>query len=434
MKRSLLGFCILVTAIECWAEALTLSVVPDHTNHLYRIGEEVHFQVSATVGGMLVSTGQVKAALSNFGEKSLGKQTFDLSKGNPFVICSRLDEPGFVRLDLSANGAKPLVWSVAYEPTKIMKGSPLPEDFDAFWGAARAKLSREIPIDAKMTKVNERSTADFDFYRISFATYKRRVHGYMSIPTNKKKLPFPVEVTVSAAGFGDWTNDMQGSADRISVFFSVYPWAPHWDWEALGLKTAYDFMNDACESRYGCRRYCTAGLATSREDYFFYPVLLGIDRAIDWIAARNDVDSHRFWYSGTSQGGGFGLYLAGLNRRFTRVALFVPAITDTMGYLKGRRSGWPQMVETFAANPDLKSRAESNAPYFDGANFASRIQCPVRIAVGFSDTTCPPCCVYATFNSMPIADKKIHHGFGMTHDCSRELYETIGNWLRSSAD
>ena len=178
--------------------------------------------------------------------------------------------------------------------------------------------------------------------------------------------------------------------------------------------------------------YCHAGITESREDYFYYPVILGIDRAVDWVAARPDVDRSRFRYQGTSQGGGFGFYLCGLNRAFTRAAFYVPAITDTMGYLKGRKSGWPMVVENNSSTPERRAVAERWAPYFDGANFASRITCPVRVAVGFSDTTCPPCAVYAAYNEIKVKDKAIGNGIGMTHSCRGHFYSKFGNWVRSA--
>ena len=73
---------------------------------------------------------------------------------------------------------------------------------------------------------------------------------------------------------------------------------------------------------------------------------------------------------------------------------------------------------------------KSRRRYFDGANFASRITCPVRVAVGFSDTTCPPCAVYAAYNEIKSADKGIVHGIGMTHSCSASFYKELGNWVK----
>ena len=428
-KFLLLSLCWAIGAVApAVAGKVEFAIANDHTNLIYGVGEEATFTVTAKRDGKPLSAGLVDVTLDNFGPDLQLSNRVDLAAGNPFTVKGRLSEPGFLRLSLKADGAADRHWSVGYDPERIEKGSPSPDDFDAFWAAARAKLAAEVPLDPQVKRVPERSTANFDFYRISFATFGRRVYGYMSVPkAASEKTPFPVEFQVSAAGFGNWTNNMDGKKNRIRVFFSVYPWAPHWDWKALGLKSAYDYMNEACGAKYGCGRYCAAGLSVSREEYFFYPVLLGIDRAVDWLAARPDVDRTRFWYQGTSQGGGFGFFLTALNHTFTRAAFFVPAITDTMGYLKGRQSGWPRPVESHpAAN---RAAAAANAPYFDAANFASRIVCPVRVAVGFSDTTCAPCAVYAAYNAIRSEDKGIVHGFGMTHDCFGRFYDELGKWL-----
>ena len=418
-------------ALASFAGPVRLSVVNDHTNLLYRVGEEVSFTVTAKSGDALATNGFVDVTLDNCGPATQLSNRVDLAKGNPFVVKGRLDEPGFLRLTVRQKPGEPwpFVWSVGVEPTRIAKGSPSPDDFDAFWAAARAKLAKEVPLDAQVTRVAERSTADFDFFRVSFATFGRRVYGCLSVPTDKAKAPYPVEIQVSAAGFGSWTNTMEGEPGIIKAFFAVYPWAPDRNWQLLGLRAAYDYMNEAYAARWGEKvEYSAAGIAKSREDYFFYPVLLGIDRAVDWIAARPDADKTRFWYQGTSQGGGFGFYLTGLNRHFTRATFFVPAITDTMGYLKGRPSGWPRIVER--QREENKEATVRFAPYFDGANFASRITCPVRVAVGFADTTCPPCAVYAAYNEIKAEDKGIVHGFGMSHSCFDWIYAELDSWRR----
>ena len=436
-------------ATGAFAAGLEFEVVNDHTNLLYGVGEEATFTVTVRERGQqaydskvgagklgqqacdnkerLATKGMVDVVVDNFGPAVQASNRVDLAKGNPFTVKGKLAEPGFLRLKVSAKGDW-RVWSVGYEPEKIRKGSPSPDDFDAFWSAARAKLAKEVPLDAKMTRVAERSTKDFDYYRVSFATFGRRIYGYLSVPTDRSRAPYPVEIEVSAAGFGAWTNNMGGEKDRIVAFFAVYPWAPCWNWDELGLKAAFNWMNEAYIRKYGCTSYCTAGISASREEYFFYPVLLGIDRAVDWIAARPDVDRKRFRYQGTSQGGGFGFYLTGLNRNFTRAAFIVPAITDTMGYLKGRQSGWPRIVESQAETN--RPATVANAPYFDGANFASRITCPVRVAVGLADLTCAPCAVYAAFNEIRARDKGIVRGPGMTHDCFSDIRNDIFKWLR----
>lgn len=412
----------------------TYKVDLDRADGVYRCGEAATFTVRLLSTNGLSAVDNPCAKLDNFGAIAMTNLAFDVTAtGVEFTVSGTLREPGFLRLSLpptKGGGSDPFVFSAGFEPEKIAKGSPSPADFDEFWAAARARLAREVPLDAQMTRVPERSTDKFDFYRISFATFGRRVHGYMSIPTDKSKAPFPVDFGVCAAGFGKWTNDMAGDADSIRVQFGVYPFEPDWKWMEKGITAKYKAMDADLKSRYGAPRYCQAGIAESREDYFFYPVVLGIDRAVDWVAARPDVDCSRFRYQGTSQGGGFGFYLCGLNRKFTCAAFYVPALTDTMGYLAGRQSGWPQIVENNSGTPERRAAAEKWAPYFDGANFASRIKCPVRVAVGFSDTTCPPCAVYAAYNEIKVADKAIGNGIGMTHSCSGRFYREFGEWTK----
>ena len=419
------------------AAAATYRVDIDRPSGLYRCGETATFTATLLSTNDLAAAKSPCAKLDDFGNSVIANMPFDVAAtGVAFTVSGTLKEPGFLRLSLppTKNGRQdPFVFSVGFEPERIRKGSPSPADFDAFWADAKARLAREVPLDPQVVRVPERSTADFDFYRISFATFGRRVHGYMSVPTDKSKAPFPVDFGVNAAGFGGWTNDMNGEKGSVRVQFSVYPFPPDWKWKESGLEAAYKAMDAECQAKYGSPRYCVAGITESREAYFFYPVILGIDRAVDWVAARPDVDRSRFRYEGTSQGGGFGFYLCGLNRAFTRAAFYVPAITDTMGYLRGRDSGWPKVVENNSSTPERRVAAEKWAPYFDGANFASRITCPVRVAVGFSDTTCPPCAVYAAYNEIKVADKAIGNGIGMTHSCSGRFYSEFGRWAKEGA-
>lgn len=437
MNRTGIGFCAALASASllCFAaSAATYTVELDRPEGVYRCGETATFTVRLVSTNNLASGRAQRAVLDNFGKTVLTNMPFDVSAtGVAFKVSGTLANPGFLRLSLPHTKSSlhdPFVFSAAFEPKKIKKGSPTPSDFDAFWADARARLAREVPLDPQMVRVPERCTADFEYYRISFATFGRRVYGYMSVPTDKSKAPFPVDFGVNAAGFGAWTNDMTGENDSIRVQFSVYPFPPDWKWKETGLEAQYKALDADAKAKYGTDSYCIAGIAESREAYFFYPVILGIDRAVDWVAARPDIDLARFRYEGTSQGGGFGFYLCGLNHSFTKAAFYVPAITDTMGYMSGRESGWPKIVERNSSTPERRAAAERWAPYFDGANFASRIACPVRVAVGFSDMTCPPCAVYAAYNEIKVSDKAISNGIGMTHSCSGRFYSELGRWVK----
>ena len=420
----------IVLSLSLSAENFKYKISADEPSCMRKLGEKTTFTITVlNPNGQIATKGNVKAIIDNFGTQRQSEKNYDVSKSNPFTITGTLNEPGFLRLALFAKNTKRKDFSVGYEPERITKASPMPADFDEFWANAKEKLATSVPLDPIITPYEGESTDYFDFYKISFATFGRRIYGYLSVPKNKSLAPFPVRVSVNSAGMHFWSNTMDGRKDAIMVQFSVFDWHMDRKWEKIGLMKNYDKLAAKCSAGNPDRTYAAYGIASSKEDYFFYPVILGIDRAIDWIAKVFPVDKNHFTYQGTSQGGGFGFYLTALNKNFTHAAMIVPAITDTMGYLKGRQSGWPAIIEKNSESSETKKAAEMNAPYFDGANFASRITCRVRVVAGLSDITCPPPAVYASYNEIPSKDKKILYGIDMTHSCRKEFYEKIETWL-----
>ena len=105
------------------------------------------------------------------------------------------------------------------------------------------------------------------------------------------------------------------------------------------------------------------------------------------------------------------------------------AITDLSGFQKSRVSGWPKLIEGVKA--EHKDAATKVAPYFDGAHFAARITCPVRMSVGFIEETCAPSAVYAAYNTLKVTDKAIRHGIGMGHRVFPKFYSELDHqWVR----
>jgi cephalosporin-C deacetylase-like acetyl esterase len=64
----------------------------------------------------------------------------------------------------------------------------------------------------------------------------------------------------------------------------------------------------------------------------------------------------------------------------------------------GRAPGWPMWVFNTQGKDPQKVREA--ARYFDVANFASRITCPVLIGCGLIDETCPPEGILAAANQI----------------------------------
>ena len=408
------------------ASADRIAVQQNHWTALYRSGEEAVFRVCvSTDGGNPIRTGKAKWTLDNFGTTRVASGEIDLAKENPFKLRGKLDGEGFLRLTVSS-GTNRVVWGVGYDVARIAQAKARPADFDAYWNGEKARLARDVPLDAKCEPAPWLSTAKRDVFRISFATFgNRRVYGFMTVPKDRSKGPFRTRIRVCDAGpgaVGPW----EGHDDEVTVTMNVHMFEP--PRELNRQRQMIADLSAALAAKYGLKPgtyYASAGIGRSREDYFFHDSMLGIARAYDWIAAQDFTDDARIVYFGSSQGGGFGLATVYLNPRFSRVCFAVPAITGHYGHLSGRADGWPKLI---ANQPEGdRAAAEANAAYFDGVNFAAGIRVPVRFIVGFADETCPPPCVYAAYNACPSADKAIVNCVGAGH-CG------FNAWLAANSD
>lgn len=419
------------------ASAAKIEVSQDHPDALYRAGESATFSVAVKgEDGALLDAGTATWSLDNFGTNRLDSGAADLSKSNPFSVRGRMDEEGFMRLRVKAL-TNSVTWGVGYDVWKIRQSEPCPADFDEYWKSEKARLEREVPLDPKVRLDERLSGKAYSCYRVNFATFGgKRVYGFMAVPKDASKAPFRLRVSVPGAGPGVVSAGTR--PDEINLVMNVHTFEPEATVEEQ--REHMRRQNAALAEKYGLpnrEAYCSvAGISESREDYWYHDVMLGINRAVDWACARPDVDRSRVVYTGSSQGGGFGLFLCYLNSHFTRAFVAVCAITGHYGHRDGRRDGWPRLIECQPVGK--RAAAERNAAYFDGVNFAARIRIPIRFIVGFADETCPPADVYAAYNVCPSRDKGIANAIGSGHSWyawhARDVKEngavSFDDWLR----
>ena len=387
----------------------------DHADALYRVGETATFRIEIAdeKAGELLRSGRMSWSLGNFGPQTFATGEVDLAKGNPFEVSGTMKEPGFLKLKVW-DGKRSAVWSVGFDVRKIRQNEPRPTDFDAYWKGEVERLEREVPLDARCVRDETVCQPGFDVYRVSFATFAdKRVYGFMSVPTNSATAPFGVHVEVPGAGPGYVSAPCRKG--WISLVMNVHTFETEKTYERQ--KETMVARHAELAKRFALKdpkAYCAlAGIGESREGYQFHDVLLGINRAVDWVGRRPDADATRFVYTGSSQGGGFGLFLCYLNPRILKARVAVPAITGHYGFRQGRQNGWPNLV---SGQPDAKRpEAERFAAYFDGINFAAGIRIPIRFIVGFADETCSPDSVYSAYNACPSSDKRIVHAIGSPH-------------------
>ena len=421
---------------------LNIQITADKPGCVYRVGEAASLSLSASSadGGASAHEGVIHIRIDNYGARVAEERDVDLSTENPVRLTATRATPGFARVSVSSrtpgvevvnnagNPAGTYVFGIAFSPEEIRPGTPYPDDFMDFWTDAVRRLDETVPADPRMELVPERSSGPCNYWRVSFATYGgRRVYGWLSEP--KAEGRHPVRISVPGAGIGACGTGED--PERINLTMNVHSYRqPEGDTPeaAAERQRLYEGQDEKFAKPNGVPRYCQAGIHKSREDYFYYASILGINRAVNWLAERPKCDPAAFDYYGTSQGGGFGLMLTALNKHITRSCIFVPAITDLLGSkIEGRQSGWPQIIENQA--PENREAAEKWAPYFCGANFARQIKRPIRFVVGFCDMACAPHAVYAAYNVCPSSDKAILHGVGMGHGVYGNFYTELDRWL-----
>jgi len=375
----------------------SVELVTDREDALYRCGKPATFSARVTKDGQRLTEGYLEFALA--GEirgQPTTRQVLDLAGDRPLTISGTLDEPGFLycqaRVLKSPDERLPSYrWdtftSVGFDVEKLRPQSVLPEDFEAFWLETLGK-AEELPMDVKLEKIEKACNARADYYRFSIATLNgERVYGFLGIPRGKG--PFPAIALYPGHGAG-WTmpGDI-GLTPRgvITLMMNVHKY-PVAGSSAEAQKQMKDYA-----AKHNVSNYSSAG-SSSRETHHFHTILAGFSRAVDYLRSRDDWDGEHLLVSGTSQGGFLTLATAGLCAgRVTAAMAGVPGFCD---FNRNHRTDDTALLNTMT--------------YYDAANFARFIRCPVRVSVGFLDGSCPAPGVLSAYNAIPSTDKRIIMG------------------------
>jgi len=403
----------------------------DRAEARYNVGENAVFTIAVKDkdGKPVQGTMTVHVDLTCDGGKLIDRKKVEIGTES-VTIEHKFRAPGFVRLTAigrSWQGKLTYVKTFAVaacEPDKIKPVVTMPEDFDEFWERGRRRLA-DIPLDLKQEKINHLCTEEHDVFKVSFANINdTRIFGYLLIPKNGKD-KYPGFVSIAPAGVGKPREDfVDGRMNNISKDQAICLYMGVYDHD-LGLPKEY-YKN--YRSKHGDIRSGTG----DAEAYFFYRAILGIDRAVTWLASRDDVDTSRIVYSGNSQGGGMGLVMTGLNKNITAANVNIPALCDHLGFLADRQPGWPGVLgerNRRSMNEEQVAAVTKMLPYFDAVNFARRITVPVLLEMGFQDTTCPPSGVYAAYNSIS-APKQIVCDPSAGHGVTATMSAALVPWVR----
>lgn len=311
----------------------------------------------------------------------------DLRNSSSTTVCCDLGklDPGFYQVNVSCKGpggeAVAAPFNIGVDPEKIVSPQDKKDDFDAFWAANLAELATVAP-EYKLTLLPEKSSAVRNVYRVEMKSLGgASIGGIYAEPVKPGK--YPVYIEYMGYGADPYYFDPDAMPEAIQFLVSV---------RDQGIFKANN------------ERWIDRGL-DSKENFYYRGAFCDVVRAIDFAASREKADTDHLFAQGESQGGAFTWIAASLDSRIKAIAPAVPFLSDYRDY--SRIVWWPmwEMFETADKESIDKEAMFQMLSYFDIKNFTDRIKCPVYMAFGLQDPTCPPHTNFAGYNQVKSEKK-----------------------------
>ena len=288
--------------------------------------------------------------------------------------------PGFYEVRLRDS----VRWNIGVRPDAVVSVPDPQPDFDAFWEQTIADLDR-IPLEAVWTEIPEFSNELRTCYEVRYPSWGGGISGgILSIPVAAGK--YPVYLQYMGYGAPVFYFDPTATPDHIDFLVSV---------RDQGI-----FKGDQ-------DRWIDRGLA-AKENFYYRGAFADAKRAVDFAASLEKADPERIVALGESQGGALTCVAAALDGRIKAIAPAVPFLGDYPDYAK--IVWWP--VHEVFEQTDQEGIAREDLfrmlSYFDVKNFAPRIHCPVYMAFGLQDPTCPPHTNFSIYNNLGTQEKRYY--------------------------
>ena len=340
--------------------------------HVLEIGLEAHKDQSVELELALTTDfGEPVETHTKTAEIRQGKAEarfeLNLTPGFYHAVVSLVE--GGVRTELARS-------NVGINPEDIVSPQDKQPDFDAFWENTLAELAKVDP-EYRLTLIKERSNDVRRTYRVDMKSFGGEdICGIFVEPVAQGC--YPVMIYYMGYGSDLWYPDPSANPQMLEFTLCIRN-------QSLNRKPGE--VND----------WCTRGLET-KEGYYYRGAFADAVRAIDFVCSREKADKDMILAQGESQGGALTLIAASLDNRIKAIAPSVPFLNDYKDYFA--LVDWP-------GNLILKAAQEKGIPeeelyrtlsYFDVKNFTDRIGCPVLMAVGLQDVTCPPHTNLAGYN------------------------------------
>ena len=294
-----------------------------------------------------------------------------------------------------------------------------PADFNSFWQRTLQEV-RSYPLGAKFEWIDA-GLALIEAYDVTFNGYGGQpIKGWFFKPRSASgTLPCIVEFIGYGGGRGlphEWL--LWASAGYAHFVMDTRGQGSSWrsgdtpDHEPEGSSPQYP-------------GFMTRGILDPRT-YYSRRVFADAVRAIEAARSYPEVDARHVAVTGGSQGGGISLAVAGLVPDLAATMPDVPFLCAYRSALEITDADPYQEIARYCKTHRDKIETVFNTlSYFDGVNFAARVQCPALFSAGLMDEICPPRTVFASYNhyagpkQIKVYEFNHHEGGQAYHDMEK---------------
>ena len=272
---------------------------------------------------------------------------------------------------------------IGIQPELIESPQDKQPDFDEFWERTLGELAAVEP-EYKMELIPEYSNGIRSTYRVTMRSLGGEITGgILCIPVKEGKY----KACIDYMGYGADPYFYDPSANPELIEFLAC------------TRNQGIFMDEP-------RDWFQRGIER-KETYYYRGAFCDVIRAIDFVSSLEKADTSRIIAKGESQGGAFTWVAAALDKRLAAAAPAVPFLSDYPHYAK--IVDWPvrEALRIWEEQGIPKEEALKTLSYFDIKNLTDRIECPVYMAFGLQDPTCPPHTNFAGYNQ--VRSEKQYH-------------------------
>ncbi|MGM1017470.1 MAG: acetylxylan esterase [Actinomycetota bacterium] len=293
-----------------------------------------------------------------------------------------------------------------------------PDDFDAFWrdtlAEARA-IGGELSVVPATTPISELIVEDLTFPGFG----GEPIRAWVTRPRTDDPRPAVIEYIGYNGGRGVAGEQLRwAAAGYVHILMDTRGQGSGW---GTGGDTPDPHGSDA-----SVPGFMTRGISDPAT-YYYRRVFTDAVRLVDAVRTLDSVDPGEIAVTGASQGGGIALAVAGLVPDLVGVMPDVPFLCH-FGRSVQLTPDQPftEITRYLAVHRDQDERVFRTLSYFDGVNFARRVQAPALFSVALMDAIVLPSSVFAAYNHLAADEREIEvytfngHEGGQTHQWVRQ--------------